>query len=241
MAHRLAAGPRPHPPAEAHPGVPDTARTARHAVQARAGATRAPAGHRGGSAYRVVAGTRGARIRELPRGHRRVGTPQGAVARREEARRARAVGARAAAAVPAGDRGTPEPAAAAHAAAAGATRLSTARNCASRARPANTTQQDAQFLGDPAGRIARKHLRRLRQAPRRLACPAPFVHHAVMGRIFEVRKHTMFARWNRMAKQFARIAKDITMAVKAGGPDPASNRSEERRVGKECRSRWSPY
>jgi YebC/PmpR family DNA-binding regulatory protein len=44
-----------------------------------------------------------------------------------------------------------------------------------------------------------------------------------MGRIFEVRKHTMFARWNRMAKQFARIAKDITMAVKAAGPDPASN------------------
>jgi YebC/PmpR family DNA-binding regulatory protein len=33
----------------------------------------------------------------------------------------------------------------------------------------------------------------------------------------------MFARWNRMAKQFARIAKDITMAVKAGGPDPGSN------------------
>lgn len=44
-----------------------------------------------------------------------------------------------------------------------------------------------------------------------------------MGRIFEVRKQTMFARWNRMAKQFARIAKDITMAVKAGGPDPQGN------------------
>ncbi len=44
-----------------------------------------------------------------------------------------------------------------------------------------------------------------------------------MGRIFEVRKHTMFARWNRMAKQFARIAKDITIAVKSGGTDPASN------------------
>jgi YebC/PmpR family DNA-binding regulatory protein len=44
-----------------------------------------------------------------------------------------------------------------------------------------------------------------------------------MGRIFEVRKQTMFARWNRMAKQFARIAKDITIAVKAGGPDPSSN------------------
>jgi YebC/PmpR family DNA-binding regulatory protein len=33
----------------------------------------------------------------------------------------------------------------------------------------------------------------------------------------------MFARWTRMAKQFARIAKDITMAVKAGGTDPHSN------------------
>ena len=44
-----------------------------------------------------------------------------------------------------------------------------------------------------------------------------------MGRIFEVRKHTMFARWNRMAKQFAKIGKDITIAVKSGGSDPASN------------------
>ena len=44
-----------------------------------------------------------------------------------------------------------------------------------------------------------------------------------MGRIFETRKHTMFARWNRMAKQFTRIAKDITIAVKSGGTDPNSN------------------
>ena len=51
-----------------------------------------------------------------------------------------------------------------------------------------------------------------------------------MGRIFEVRKHTMFARWNRMAKQFARIAKDITMAVKAGGTDPASNPTLRRTI-----------
>src|SRR3984957_15283319 len=51
-----------------------------------------------------------------------------------------------------------------------------------------------------------------------------------MGRIFEVRKATMFARWNRMAKQFARIAKDITMAVKTGGPDPAANPSLRRAV-----------
>ena len=44
-----------------------------------------------------------------------------------------------------------------------------------------------------------------------------------MGRIFEVRKHAMFARWNRMAKQFARIGKEITIATKKGGPDPNSN------------------
>jgi YebC/PmpR family DNA-binding regulatory protein len=51
-----------------------------------------------------------------------------------------------------------------------------------------------------------------------------------MGRIFEVRKHTMFARWDRMAKQFARIAKDINMAVKAGGADVGSNPALRRAV-----------
>jgi YebC/PmpR family DNA-binding regulatory protein len=44
-----------------------------------------------------------------------------------------------------------------------------------------------------------------------------------MGRIFEVRKSTMFARWDRMAKQFTRIGKEIIIAVKAGGPDVATN------------------
>lgn len=44
-----------------------------------------------------------------------------------------------------------------------------------------------------------------------------------MGRIFEVRKATMFARYDRMAKQFTRIGKEIAIAVKAGGPDPNSN------------------
>src|SRR5678816_3067421 len=44
-----------------------------------------------------------------------------------------------------------------------------------------------------------------------------------MGRIFEVRKSTMFARWDRMAKQFTRIGKEIIIAVKNGGPDPAIN------------------
>lgn len=44
-----------------------------------------------------------------------------------------------------------------------------------------------------------------------------------MGRIFEVRKSTMFARWDRMAKQFTRIGKEIAIAVKAGGPDANTN------------------
>ena len=44
-----------------------------------------------------------------------------------------------------------------------------------------------------------------------------------MGRIFETRKTTMFARWNKMAKLFTRISKDIAIAVKSGGTDPNSN------------------
>lgn len=44
-----------------------------------------------------------------------------------------------------------------------------------------------------------------------------------MGRIFETRKSTMMARWNKMAKLFTRISKDIAIAVKAGGPNPDTN------------------
>ncbi len=44
-----------------------------------------------------------------------------------------------------------------------------------------------------------------------------------MGRIFETRKATMFARWNRMAKVFTRISKDIAIAVKSGGPNADTN------------------
>ena len=56
-----------------------------------------------------------------------------------------------------------------------------------------------------------------------------------MGRIFETRKATMFARWNRMAKAFTRVAKDIAIAVKAGGPDPTSN-PQLRRVIQNARA-----
>ncbi len=44
-----------------------------------------------------------------------------------------------------------------------------------------------------------------------------------MGRIFEVRKSAMFARWDKMAKNFTRIGKEIAIAVKASGPDPDNN------------------
>ncbi|MEO6812582.1 MAG: YebC/PmpR family DNA-binding transcriptional regulator [Ginsengibacter sp.] len=49
-----------------------------------------------------------------------------------------------------------------------------------------------------------------------------------MGRIFEVRKATMFARWDKMAKQFTRLGKEIDIAVKQGGPDPDNNASLRR-------------
>ncbi|TAG11581.1 MAG: YebC/PmpR family DNA-binding transcriptional regulator [Sphingobacteriia bacterium] len=44
-----------------------------------------------------------------------------------------------------------------------------------------------------------------------------------MGRIFEVRKASMFARWDKMAKNFTRIGKEIVIAVKASGPDTTTN------------------
>jgi YebC/PmpR family DNA-binding regulatory protein len=49
-----------------------------------------------------------------------------------------------------------------------------------------------------------------------------------MGRIFETRKATMFARWDKMSKAFARIGKEITIAVKAAGPNPDNNPSLRR-------------
>jgi YebC/PmpR family DNA-binding regulatory protein len=44
-----------------------------------------------------------------------------------------------------------------------------------------------------------------------------------MGRIFEKRKHKMFARFDKMAKAFTRIGKDIAIAVKQAGPNPDNN------------------
>lgn len=51
-----------------------------------------------------------------------------------------------------------------------------------------------------------------------------------MGRIFETRKATMFARWDRMSKAFTRISKEIAIAVKASGPNPDSNPALRRAI-----------
>lgn len=45
-----------------------------------------------------------------------------------------------------------------------------------------------------------------------------------MGRVFEKRKHKMFARYAKMSQAFTKIGKEIAIAIKAGGnSDPDSN------------------
>jgi len=51
-----------------------------------------------------------------------------------------------------------------------------------------------------------------------------------MGRAFEYRKATKFARWDKMAKEFSKAGRQITIAVKAGGPDPDTNHTLRRAI-----------
>ncbi len=51
-----------------------------------------------------------------------------------------------------------------------------------------------------------------------------------MGRAFEYRKATKFARWDKMAKEFSKASKQITIAVKQGGPDPDTNHTLRRAI-----------
>jgi YebC/PmpR family DNA-binding regulatory protein len=44
-----------------------------------------------------------------------------------------------------------------------------------------------------------------------------------MGRAFEYRKARKMKRWGNMAKTFTKLGKDITIAVKSGGPEPDTN------------------
>ncbi len=51
-----------------------------------------------------------------------------------------------------------------------------------------------------------------------------------MGRAFEYRKATKFARWDKMAKEFSKAGRQITIAVKQGGPDPDTNHTLRRAI-----------
>ena len=51
-----------------------------------------------------------------------------------------------------------------------------------------------------------------------------------MGRMFEKRKATMFKRWDRMAKAFTRVGKEIAIAVRDGGPIPENNPALRRAI-----------
>ncbi len=44
-----------------------------------------------------------------------------------------------------------------------------------------------------------------------------------MGRAFEFRKARKLKRWGNMSRTFTRIGKEITIAARAGGPDPSGN------------------
>src|SRR2546422_1277055 len=76
----------------------------------------------------------------------------------------------------------------------------------------------------------------------------------VRGEILEMKSaiNTMVDQLNAFAGEVTRVAREVGTEGKLGGQahvlgvagtwkDLTDNRSEERRVGKECRSRWSPY
>ena len=49
------------------------------------------------------------------------------------------------------------------------------------------------------------------------------VHKNIMGRAFEYRKARKMKRWGNMARVFTKLGKEITIAVRDGGPDPETN------------------
>lgn len=51
-----------------------------------------------------------------------------------------------------------------------------------------------------------------------------------MGRAFEYRKATKFARWDKMSKQFTKMGREIFIAVKQGGPLPETNPALRRAI-----------
>ncbi|MCQ2134364.1 MAG: YebC/PmpR family DNA-binding transcriptional regulator [Bacteroidales bacterium] len=60
-----------------------------------------------------------------------------------------------------------------------------------------------------------------------------------MGRAFEFRKERKMKRWGHMARVFTKLGKEITIAVKAGGPDVTGN-PRLRALMAEARSEQMP-
>ena len=66
---------------------------------------------------------------------------------------------------------------------------------------------------------------------------SPFRRGQLKGYLFEVVIRKLLSR-----NGFTQISEEIPNKIKVHGPNILKlRRSEERRVGKECRSRWSPY
>lgn len=51
-----------------------------------------------------------------------------------------------------------------------------------------------------------------------------------MGRAFEYRKASKMARWDKMAKAFTRVGREISIAVKSGGPSAETNPALRRAI-----------
>ena len=69
----------------------------------------------------------------------------------------------------------------------------------------------------------------------------------VLFALISVAGFSQITGWNaKVGMNFSNYTGDLDMNAKVGfklggGFEYAFDRSEERRVGKECRSRWSPY
>ncbi len=50
-----------------------------------------------------------------------------------------------------------------------------------------------------------------------------FKHQSIMGRAFEFRRARKEKRWDKMAKAFTRLGREIAISVKLGGPNPDTN------------------
>ena len=67
-------------------------------------------------------------------------------------------------------------------------------------------------------------------------------HGGVLGKRIGHGKAPLSGRKQSAGKGILRLAVDHRPGhLRVAGEDGAADRSEERRVGKECRSRWSPY